>query len=260
MDLGIKGKNAIVCASSRGLGKACALSLALNGVNVVLNGRDEKVLNDTKNEISDLAPDVKVDAVSCDVSSSEGRNMIMQACPSPDILVNNNGGPPFRDFRELDRDSIIEGVDMNMITPIELVKSVIDGMIENNFGRIVNITSVSVKRPVVGLDLSSGARAGLTAFLAGVSRSIADKNITINNILPGFFDTDRLRQGVTSMAKMSSESENIVADRMANSIPAKRFGTPKEFGETCAYLCSIQAGYITGQNILLDGGLFDSSF
>ena len=149
---------------------------------------------------------------------------------------------------------------MNMITPIELVKSVIDGMTDRNFGRIVNITSVSVKRPVVGLDLSSGARAGLTAFLSGVSRSIADKNITINNILPGFFDTDRLRQGVTSMAKMNSEGENVVADRMANSIPAKRFGTPHEFGETCAYLCSIQAGYITGQNILLDGGLFDSSF
>ena len=260
MDLGIKGKNAIICASSRGLGKACALSLALNGVNVILNGRDEKVLTNTKNEISELAPDVKVEAVSCDVSTSEGRDKIMGACPSPDILVNNNGGPPFRDFRELDRDAIIEGVDMNMITPIELVKSVIDGMIEKNFGRIVNITSVSVKRPVVGLDLSSGARAGLTAFLSGVSRSIADKNITINNILPGFFDTDRLRQGVTSMAKMSSESENIVADRMANSIPAKRFGTPYEFGETCAYLCSIQAGYITGQNILLDGGLFDSSF
>ena len=260
MDLGIKGKNAIICASSRGLGKACASSLALNGVNVVLNGRDEKVLTDTKNEISQLAPNVKVEAIACDVSTSEGRDKIMDACPSPDILVNNNGGPPFKDFRELDRDAIIEGVDMNMITPIELVKSVIDGMIEKNFGRIVNITSVSVKRPVVDLDLSSGARAGLTAFLSGVSRSIADKNITINNILPGFFDTDRLRQGVTSMAKMNSESENIVADRMANSIPAKRFGNPHEFGETCAYLCSIQAGYITGQNLLLDGGLFDSSF
>jgi len=260
MDLGIKGKNAIVCASSRGLGKACASSLAINGVNVVLNGRDEKILNDTKNEIQQLAPNVKVDAVACDVSTSEGREKILDVCSSPDILVNNNGGPPFKDFRELDREAIIEGVQMNMITPIELVKSVIDGMTDRNFGRIVNITSVSVKRPVVGLDLSSGARAGLTAFLSGVSRSIADKNITINNILPGFFDTDRLRQGVTSMAKMNSEGENVVADRMANSIPAKRFGAPHEFGETCAYLCSIQAGYITGQNILLDGGLFDSSF
>ena len=260
MDLGIKGKNAIVCASSRGLGKACASSLAINGVNVVLNGRDEKNLNDTKNEIAQLAPDVKVDAVACDVSTSEGREKILDVCSSPDILVNNNGGPPFKDFRELDRDAIIEGVQMNMITPIELVKSVIDGMTDRNFGRIVNITSVSVKRPVVGLDLSSGARAGLTAFLSGVARSIADKNITINNILPGFFDTDRLRQGVTSMAKMGNESENIVADRMASSIPAKRFGTPNEFGETCAFLCSKQAAYITGQNILLDGGLFDSSF
>ena len=152
-----------------------------------------------------MAPNIKINAVACDVSTNEGREKLLAACPEPDILVNNNGGPPFRDFREIDRDAIIEGVDMNMITPIELVKAVVDGMIKREFGRIVNITSVSVKRPVVGLDLSSGARAGLTAFLSGVARSIADKNITINNILPGFFDTDRLRQGVTSMAKMGNE-------------------------------------------------------
>ena len=260
MDLGIKGKSAIVCASSRGLGKACAYSLAINGVNITLNGRDINILENTKAEISMAAPDVNINAIACDVSSEEGRLKLIEACPEPDILVNNNGGPPFRDFREVDRDAIIEGVEMNMIAPIELVKGVIDGMSNRGFGRIVNITSVSVKRPVVGLDLSSGARAGLTAFLSGVARSVADKNITINNILPGFFDTDRLRQGVNSTAKMTNESENAVADRMAASIPVKRFGAPNEFGETCAFLCSEQAAYITGQNILLDGGLFDSSF
>jgi 3-oxoacyl-[acyl-carrier protein] reductase len=260
MDLGIKGKSAIVCASSRGLGKACAYSLAINGVNITLNGRDINILEKTKAEISIAAPDVNINAIACDVSSEEGRLKLIEACPEPDILVNNNGGPPFRDFREVDRDAIIEGVEMNMIAPIELVKGVIDGMSNRGFGRIVNITSVSVKRPVVGLDLSSGARAGLTAFLSGVARSVADKNITINNILPGFFDTDRLRQGVNSTAKMTNESENAVADRMAASIPVKRFGAPNEFGETCAFLCSEQAAYITGQNILLDGGLFDSSF
>jgi len=260
MDLGIKGKSAIICASSRGLGKACAYSLAINGVNITLNGRDENILEKTQAEISKVAPNIKINAIACDVSTEDGRSKLLEACPEPDILVNNNGGPPFRDFRQVDRKAIIEGVEMNMITPIELVKAVIDGMANRGFGRIVNITSVSVKRPVVGLDLSSGARAGLTAFLSGVARTVADKNVTINNILPGFFDTDRLRQGVNSTAKMTNESENVVADRMASSIPAKRFGAPNEFGETCAFLCSHQAAYITGQNILLDGGLFDSSF
>jgi 3-oxoacyl-[acyl-carrier protein] reductase len=260
MDLGIQGKSAIICASSRGLGKACAYSLAINGVNITLNGRNEEVLKKTKAEILEVAPGIKIHAVACDVSTPEGRAKLLEACPEPDILVNNNGGPPFKDFREVDRDSMLEGLEMNMITPIELVKSVIDGMVSRQFGRIVNITSVSVKRPVVGLDLSSGARAGLTAFLSGVARSVADKNVTINNILPGFFDTDRLRQGVNSMAQMGNESENIVADRMASSVPAKRFGSPNEFGETCAFLCSNQAGYMTAQNILLDGGLYDSSF
>jgi 3-oxoacyl-[acyl-carrier protein] reductase len=260
MDLGIKGKSAIICASSRGLGKACAYSLAINGVNITLNGRDENILEKTRAEIALVAPGIKINAIACDVSTAEGRAKLLEACPEPDILVNNNGGPPFKDFREVDRDSMLEGLEMNMITPIELVKSVIDGMVSRQFGRIVNITSVSVKRPVVGLDLSSGARAGLTAFLSGVARSVADKNVTINNILPGFFDTDRLRQGVNSMAQMGKESENIVADRMASSVPAKRFGSPNEFGETCAFLCSNQAGYMTAQNILLDGGLYESSF
>ena len=184
----------------------------------------------------------------------------MDVCPQPDILVNNNGGPPFKDFRDLNKDSIVDGINMNMITPIELVQKVIDGMIERKFGRIVNITSISVKKPMFGLDLSSGARAGLTAFLSGVARSVAEHNVTINNILPGMFDTDRLRQGLDAKAKMTNESINIIANQMTSSVPAKRFGNPEEFGETCAFLCSTHAGYITGQNLLLDGGLFESSF
>jgi 3-oxoacyl-[acyl-carrier protein] reductase len=175
-------------------------------------------------------------------------------------LVNNNGGPPFRDFRELDRDAMIEGVTMNMITPIELITGVVDGMAGRKFGRIVNITSISVKKPVLGLDLSSGARAGLTAFLAGVSRSLVSNNVTINNILPGFFDTDRLRGSLEASVKTLGISlEEAVAAR-TQQVPAARFGQPEEFGEACAFLCSAQAGYITGQNLLLDGGVFDSAF
>ena len=260
MNLNITGKNAIICASSRGLGKACAISLAKNGVNVYINGRDKNKLESTKNEITSLSNSVKIEAICCDISTKEGREKILNICPDPDILINNNGGPPFKDFRDIDNEAMLNGLNMNMITPIEFVQSVIDGMINRKFGRIVNITSVSVKRPVTGLDLSSGARAGLTAFLSGVARSVAEHNVTINNILPGFFNTDRLRQGVNSTAKLSNENSNIVANRMKSSVPAKRFGEPDEFGEVCAFLCSEQAGYITAQNILLDGGLFDSSF
>ncbi len=260
MNLNITGKSAIICASSRGLGKACAISLAKNGVNVYINGRDKNKLESTKNEITSLSNSVKIEAICCDISTKEGREKILNICPDPDILINNNGGPPFKDFRDIDNEAMLNGLNMNMITPIEFVQSVIDGMINRKFGRIVNITSVSVKRPVIGLDLSSGARAGLTAFLSGVARSVAEHNVTINNILPGFFNTDRLRQGVNSTAKLSNENSNIVANRMKSSVPAKRFGEPDEFGEVCAFLCSEQAGYITAQNILLDGGLFDSSF
>ena len=194
------------------------------------------------------------------MSTEEGRQALLDVCPQPDILVNNNGGPPFKDFRDLNKESIVDGINMNMITPIELIQKVIDGMIERKFGRIVNITSISVKKPMFGLDLSSGARAGLTAFLSGVARSVAEHNVTINNILPGMFDTDRLRQGLDAKAKMTNESINIVANQMTSSVPAKRFGNPEEFGEACAFLCSTHAGYITGQNLLLDGGLFESSF
>jgi 3-oxoacyl-[acyl-carrier protein] reductase len=259
MDLGIAGRNAIVCASSRGLGKGCAMSLARNGVNVVVNGRDEAVTNATAEEIRQETG-AQVTVVIADVSTREGQQALLDACPKPDILVNNNGGPPFRDFRELDRSSMLEGVTMNFVTPIELVQAVIDNMVEQRFGRIVNITSVSVMRPVFGLDLSSGARAGLTAFLSGVARSVAQHNVTINHILPGYIDTDRLRGGLSFNARQSNISEQQAADTLAQQVPAKRFGNPEEFGEACAFLCSAQAGYITGQSLLLDGGLYESNF
>ena len=260
MGLGIAGRKAIICASSRGLGKACAMSLASNGVDVTINGCDASVLEKTAAEIRAAAPTVEVSMVVGNVSDPQCQAALLSAVPEVDILVNNNGGPPFRDFRELDRDAMMEGVTMNMITPIELITGVVDGMAGRKFGRIVNITSISVKKPVFGLDLSSGARAGLTAFLAGVSRSLASNNVTINNILPGFFDTDRLRGSLEASVKTLGISlEEAVAAR-TQQVPAARFGQPEEFGEACAFLCSAQAGYITGQNLLLDGGVFDSAF
>ena len=258
MDLGIKGRKAIVCASSRGLGRGCATALAEAGVDVVINGRDEDALRATANEIAQ-ATGAKVTPVAADVGTPEGQDALLAACPEPDILVNNNGGPPFRDFRELDRAAMLDGVTQNMVTPIELIQRVVDPMIANKFGRIVNITSASVKMPIVGLDLSSGARAGLTAFLAGVARNIAHHNVTVNGILPGLFDTDRLQSGMQSMAKLQDKSFEEVAEMRRNSVPARRFGNPTEFGNACAFLCSTHAGYITGQSLLLDGGLFNSS-
>ena len=259
MDLGIKGRKAIVCASSLGLGRGCAFALARAGVDVTLNGRDRKALEVTAEEIR-AATGVTVTAVAADIGSPVGQAEILAACPAPDILVNNNGGPPFRDFRELDRDKMLDGVTMNMVTPVEMIIAVIDGMIGRRFGRIVNITSVSVKMPVAGLDLSSGARAGLTAFLAGVARPVAEHNVTINHILPGFFDTDRMRSGFTATAKLTGRSENELAEERANQIPARRFGDPAEFGDACAFLCGASAGYITGQSLLIDGGVYNSAF
>ena len=223
MDLGIKERKAIVCASSRGLGKGCAMALAQAGVTLVLNGRDEKVLGATAKEISE-ATGVSVTPVVADISTGKGQDAVLAACPEPDILVNNNGGPPFKDFRELDREAMLEGVTMNMVTPIELIQRVIDHMTAQRFGRIVNITSMSVKMPVPGLDLSSGARAGLTAFLAGVARSVADRNVTINSILPGYFDTDRLRSGLSTWAQKAGADEQEVARQRAGEVPANRFG------------------------------------
>ncbi|MEQ9638724.1 MAG: SDR family oxidoreductase [Alphaproteobacteria bacterium] len=259
MDLGIGGRKAIVCASSRGLGRGCAMALARAGVDVVINGRDQAALDETAAAIRAEAG-VKVEIVVADVSTPEGQAALLAACPEPDILVNNNGGPPFRDFRQVDRAAMLEGVTQNMVTPIELIQKVIDPMVARNFGRIVNITSVSVKRPVPGLDLSSGARAGLTAFLAGVARSVAQHNVTINNILPGYIETNRLRGVITANATAQGIGENAVTSALTDEVPARRFGNPEEFGECAAFLCSQHAGYITAQNLLLDGGLYMAAF
>lgn len=258
MDLGISGRRAIVCASSRGLGRACALALAEAGVHVTINGRDDVALAETKAAAEALG--IQVNVVNADVSTSAGQDALLAACPEADILVNNNGGPPLRDFRELDRDAMLTGVTMNMITPIELIQRVVDGMGSRGFGRIVSITSSSVRSPIQGLDLSSGARAGLTSFLAGVARSVAGKGVTINQIMPGAFDTERLRGNFASAAERTGKPATAIAAQRAAGIPARRFGTPAEFGAACAFLCSAQAGYITGQSLLIDGGAFASAF
>ncbi len=259
MDLGIAGRKAIVCASSRGLGKACARALADAGCEVVINGRDAKKLDAAAVEITSLTG-AKVTPVVADVATPEGQKALLAACPEPEILVNNNAGPPMRDFKELTREQMIEGVIANMIVAIELAQKVIPPMTQRRFGRIVNITSGSVKMPLAGLDLSSGARAGLTAFFAGVARTVADKNVTINNLLPGAFDTDRLRGVLSKTAEQKGRSVTQVAADRINTIPAKRFGDPAEFGAACAFLCSAHAGYITGQNLLIDGGTFNGAF
>ncbi|MDF2117548.1 SDR family oxidoreductase [Roseiarcaceae bacterium H3SJ34-1] len=259
MDLGIAGRKALVCASSRGLGRACATALAEAGCEVIINGRDEAKLAAAADEIA-KATGAKVIAVAGDVGSEAGRAALLAACPSADILVNNNSGPPPKDFRQLSRDAMVEGLDANMMTPILLVQQVIDGMIERRFGRIINITSGSVKMPMTGLDLSSGARAGLTSFLSGVARQVAESNVTINNILPGAFDTDRLKSAGAAQAKMRGVSYDDLQSARRQSIPAKRFGNPEEFGKLCAFLASAHAGYITGQNMLIDGGAYPSAF
>ncbi len=259
MDLGISGRRAIVCASSRGLGRGCAMALAEAGVDVVLNGRDPAVLARTADEVAS-AHGVEVTSVAADVSTAEGQAKLLEACPRPDILVTNNGGPPFRDFRDLDREAMLTGVTMNMITPIELVRATVDHMVAQRFGRIVNITSISVMMPVYGLDLSSGARAGLTAFMAGVARSVASSNVTINHLQPGYFDTDRMRGGLEATARQLGREIGELETERRDEVPARRFGSAEEFGRACAFLCSTHAGYITGQSLLLDGGLYRSAF
>jgi 3-oxoacyl-[acyl-carrier protein] reductase len=255
LDLGIAGRTALVCASSRGLGRACAFALAEAGVRLIINGRDEARLEETAREIRNRSA-VEVLAIAADVSTEKGREVLLDAAPQIDILVNNNGGPPSRDFRELDHEAILAGVEANMIAPILLIQRLIDGMVERRFGRIVNITSGSVKMPIAGLDLSSGARAGLTGFVAGVARSVAQANVTINNLLPGAFDTDRIAANLGAVAQRTGRSvEDLRAERQAG-IPARRFGRPEEFGAACAFLCSESAGYITGQSLLIDGGAF----
>ena len=258
MDLGIAGRTAIVCASSKGLGKGCAAALAEAGCRVIINGRDAASLEATRAELSTLGGEII--AVVADVGTPAGRAKLLETAGTVDILVNNNAGPPFKDFREISDEAMLAGVNANMLTPIALIRGVIDGMAERRFGRIVNITSSSVKAPLAGLDLSSGARAGLTAFVAGVARTVADKNVTINGILPGSFDTDRLKGSFERTSRNEGISIDEARQRSANRIPARRFGTPDEFGALCAFLCSAQAGYITGQSILIDGGLVNSTF
>ena len=259
MDLGIRGRTAIVCASSRGLGRACAMSLAEAGVNLILNGRDADVLEKTAGEIR-AKHGVTVTAIAGDIGNPEGRAAILSACPAPDILVNNNGGPPPKDFRKITHDEMIVGLEANMITPIALVQAVIDGMAERGFGRIIDITSASVLTPLTGLDLSSGARAGLTAFLAAAARQFVDRNVTINHILPGAFDTDRIAYAGARQASLRGISPEQMRTQREAGIPAKRYGQPDEFGKLCAFLASAHAGYITGQSILIDGGSFASAF
>jgi 3-oxoacyl-[acyl-carrier protein] reductase len=198
--------------------------------------------------------------VVADVATVEGQAALFAACPEPDILVNNNAGPPLRDFRELTREQILQGVTGNMVVAIELIQQVIDAMVRRQFGRIVNITSASVKMPIAGLDLSSGARAGLTGFLAGVARTVAASNVTINFLLPGSFATDRLRSTIVGTAQRRGVSPDEVRTERISIIPARRFGNPDEFGAACAFLCSAQAGYITGQNLLIDGGAYPGMF
>ena len=259
MDLGIAGRKAIVCASSRGLGFGCAMALAREGCEVVINGRDEKRLMAAADAISN-ATGARVIPVVADVASADGQQALFAACPEPDILVNNNAGPPMRDFRDLSREQILDGVVANMAVAIELTQKVIDPMIARKFGRIVNITSATVKAPLAGLDLSSGARAGLTAFMAGVARSVAGSNVTINFLLPGAFDTDRLRVTMEGAAKKSGQPMEAIVEARKKTIPSLRLGTPEEFGATCAFLCSQHASYITGQNVLIDGGAYPGTY
>jgi 3-oxoacyl-[acyl-carrier protein] reductase len=259
MNLGIDGRTAIVCAASKGLGRACARALAEAGVNLVINGRTPETLEAAADEIG-REFGVSVRAVAADITTREGRAAVLAACPDPDILVNNAGGPPPGDFRDWDEDDWIAAVNANMITAIMLIRAVVDGMAARGFGRIVNITSAAVKSPIPTLGLSNGARAGLTGFVAGLARQVARHNVTINNLLPGPFDTDRLWTNLRKGAEAAGVPVEDFAAERARATPTGRFGRPEEFGATCAFLCSIHAGYMTGQNVLLDGGAFNSTF
>ncbi|MBM3355540.1 MAG: SDR family oxidoreductase [Betaproteobacteria bacterium] len=253
MDMGIKGKHALVCAASKGLGKGCAMALANEGVNLVITARGKEALEATAAAIR-KATGAKVTAVAGDIATPDGRAAALAACPQVDILVNNAGGPPPGDFRNWSREDWVKALDANMLTPIELIKATVDGMIARKFGRIVNITSGAVKLPIPELGLSNGARTGLTGFVAGLSRQTVQHNVTINGLLPGPFDTDRLRGNFIFNAQKLGKTVDELARSRAESNPAKRFGTIEEFGAACAFLCSVHAGYITGQNLLMDGG------
>lgn len=258
MDLGLSGKSALVCAASKGLGRACAISLSREGVDVTIVARTAETLEATAEEIRKETGG-NVTAVAADIVSEEGQAAALSACPNPDILVNNAGGPPPGNFRDWEREDWIKALDANMLTSIFLIKATVDGMIDRKFGRVVNITSSSVKSPIPILGLSNGARTGLTGFIAGLSRETARHNVTINNLLPGPFDTDRLRANMAVAAEKAGISTEQMIDQRRNSNPAGRFGEADEFGDACAYLCSAQAGFVTGQNFLMDGGAFNST-
>jgi len=262
MDLGLKGKWALVCAASKGLGRGCARALVGEGVNVVITARGAEALEAAAAELRRLNPAVQVRAVPGDIATAEGRAAALAAAPRVDILVNNAGGPPPGDFRDWDRAAWIAAIDANMLAPIELMKATVDAMAARGFGRVVNITSGAVKAPIDTLGLSNGARSGLTGFVAGLARQprLAGRNVTINNLLPGPFDTDRLRKTMQAAADKSGQTMEAVAAARAQAIPAQRFGSADEFGAVCAFLCSVQASYLTGQNILLDGGSYPGTF
>ncbi|WP_019140036.1 SDR family oxidoreductase [Noviherbaspirillum massiliense] len=259
MDLGLKGKQALVCGASKGLGRGCAEALAAEGVNVTLVARTADALEATAEAIR-KASGVNVTTVACDITTPEGRAKALAACPQPDILVTNAGGPPPGDFRNWTRDDWIAAVDANMLTPIELIKATVDGMMARGFGRIVNITSSAVKAPIDVLGLSNGARSGLTGFVAGLARKTVANGVTINNLLPGQFDTDRLKKTMAASAAAAGKSTEDMFAARQQQIPARRFGNPAEFGAVCAFLCSVHAGYMTGQNVLLDGGNYPGTF
>ena len=259
MDLGIAGKTALVCAASKGLGRGCAEALAIEGVELVIVARTAATLDATAADIR-ATTGATVRTVACDITTPEGREAALAACPAPDILVNNAGGPPPGDFRQFTHDDWIRALEANMLTPIALMQATIDGMIARGFGRIVNITSSAVKAPIDVLGLSNGARSGLTGFVAGVARKVAVHNVTINNLLPGLFDTDRIGATFSAQARALGISIDEARRERMKSIPAGRFGSPAEFGKACAFLCSVHAGYITGQNLLIDGGAYPGTF
>ncbi len=260
MDLGIAGRWALVCAASKGLGLGCARALAREGVNIVIVARGADALAAAADELRALPGAAEVRSVAADITTADGRAAALAACPQVDILVNNAGGPPPGDFRDWEREQWLAAVEANMLTPIELIRATVDAMAARGYGRVVNITSSSVKAPIDILGLSNGARSGLTGFVAGVARTHLARNVTLNNLLPGAFDTDRLRGTLDASARKLQQPLDEVAARRRAAIPAGRFGTADEFGAACAFLCSVHAGYITGQNLLIDGGAYPGTF
>jgi len=258
LDLRIRGRKALICAASKGLGRACAVALARAGVEVTITARTADTLERTADEIR-RATGSKVTTVAGDITTEGGRVTALAACSEPDILVNNAGGPPHGDFREWTIEDWQKAVNANMLTPIMLIKATVDGMCVRKFGRIVNITSGSVKSPIPNLGMSNGARAGLTGFVAGLARQVARHNVTINNLLPGPFLTDRLRSGIEFEARRQNVSFEEMLTRRSASNPTGRVGDPEEFGDACAFLCAASSGFIVGQNLLLDGGAFNST-